>query len=80
MIESAVSSNRIEGVTVDETRIRPIILGKPHLRDRNKEEVRGYRNALKLIHEQGVKMPVSAETILKLHRLTRGEIWDAGHL
>lgn len=79
LIESAVSSNRIEGVTVDEARIRPIILGKPHLRDRNEEEVRGYRNTLKLIHEQGLKMSISEETILKLHRLTRGEIWDAGH-
>lgn len=61
LIESAVSSNRIEGVTVDEARIRTIILGKPHLRDRNEEEVRGYRNALKFIHEQGLKMPVSKE-------------------
>lgn len=52
---------------------------KPHLRDRNEEEVRGYRNALKLIHEQGIKMSISEESILKLHRLTRGEIWDVGH-
>jgi Fic family protein len=31
-----------------------------------------------LIHEQGVQLPVSKETILTLHRLTRGDIWDAG--
>lgn len=55
------------------------VLGKPLLHDQNEEEVRGYRDALQLIHEQGVKLPVSEETILKLHRLTRGEIWDAGH-
>jgi len=40
--------------------------------------VRGYRDALKLIHEGGTKLPVSEETLLKLHRLCRGEIWDAG--
>jgi Fic family protein len=78
IIESVVSSNRIEGVTVDQTRVRPIILGRAHLRDRDEEEVRGYRDALKLIHEQGRKLPVSAKTIRELHRLTRGEIWDAG--
>jgi len=78
IIESAVSSNRIEGVTVDQTRIRTIVFGKAILRDRDEEEVRGYRDALKLIHEQGKNLPVSEETILNLHRLCRGDIWDAG--
>jgi Fic family protein len=78
MIESAVSSNRIEGVTVDQARIRTIVFGKSILRDRDEEEVRGYRNALKLIHKQGKKLPISEETILNLHRLCKGEIWDAG--
>ena len=78
MIESAVSSNRIEGVTVDQARVRTIILGKPLLRDRSEEEVRGYRDALKLIHEQGKKLPISEATILNLHRLCKGEIWDSG--
>ncbi len=78
LIESAVSSNRIEGVEVDKSRIATIVFGKPLLRDRDEEEVRGYRQALTLIHEQGANLPVSEETILRLHRLTRGEIWDAG--
>ncbi|MBN1663185.1 MAG: Fic family protein [Deltaproteobacteria bacterium] len=78
LIESAVSSNRIEGVEVDKSRIATIVFGKPFLRNRDEEEVRGYRQALALIHEQGASLPVSEETILKLHRLTRGEIWDAG--
>ncbi len=78
LIESAVSSNRIEGVVVDQARIGTIVFGKSRLRDRNEEEVRGYRNALKLIHEQGARLSVTEETILELHRLTRGEIGDAG--
>ncbi|MBI5745390.1 MAG: Fic family protein [Nitrospirae bacterium] len=78
LIESVVSSNRIEGVTVDQTRIRTIVLGKSHLRSRDEEEVRGYRNALKTIHEQGAKLPVSEDTILRLHKLTKGGIGDAG--
>ena len=78
MIESAVSSNRIEGVTVDQARVRTVVLGKSPSRDRDEEEIRGYRDALKLIHHQGTKLPVSEETILNLHRMCRGEIWDAG--
>ena len=78
LIESAVSSNRIEGVNVDQARIGTVIFGKSLLRDRDEEEVRGYRDALKLVHEQGAKLPVAEQTIKKQHRLTRGDIWDAG--
>jgi Fic family protein len=78
MIESAVSSNRIEGVEIDASRVRTVVLGKPALRDRNEEEVRGYRDALKLIHESAKRLTVSEETILDLHRLCRGRAGDAG--
>jgi Fic family protein len=78
LIESAISSNRIEGVEVDKSRVATLIFGKPALRDRDEEEVRGYRDALKLIHESGAQLPISEATIKKLHRLCRGEIWDAG--
>ncbi len=78
LIESAISSNRIEGVEVDRSRVGTLIFGKPALRDRDEEEVRGYRDALKLIHESGAKLPISEATIKKLHKLCRGDIWDAG--
>jgi Fic family protein len=78
VIESAVSSNRIEGVQIETKRIAAVVLGKKLLRDRDEEEVRGYRQALKWIHEDGKDIPISEKTMLQLHRLTRGEIWDAG--
>jgi Fic family protein len=78
LIESAVSSNRIEGVDVDQKRIATVIFGKSLLRDRDEEEVRGYRNALKLIHEQGAKLAVSEDTVKKLHYLSRAGVGDAG--
>jgi len=78
LIESAVSSNRIEGVVVDKKRVGTIVFGKPLLRDRDEEEVRGYRDALKLIHEQAGQMAMSEDTILKLHALSRGQAGDAG--
>ena len=78
LIESAVSSNRIEGVEVDQSRIGTLMFGKPGLKDRDEEEVRGYRDALKWIHEQGAKLAITETTLLKLHKLCRGDIWDAG--
>ena len=73
LIESAVSSNRIEGVEVDQSRVGTLMFGKPALRDRDEEEVRGYRDALKLIHEKGAELPVSEATIKTLHKLSRGK-------
>jgi Fic family protein len=78
LIESAVSSNRIEGIEVDQKRVGTIVFGKAILRDRDEEEVRGYREALNHIHEKTTGIPVTEKTILQLHRMTRGEIWDAG--
>ena len=78
LIESAISSNRIEGVVVDQKRIATVIFGKTHLKDRSEEEVRCYRSALDWIHREGLKIPISEKTILKLHEMSRGEIWDAG--
>lgn len=56
LIESAVSSNRIEGVVADQARVGTIVFGHKQLRDRAEEEIRGYRDALKWIHEQGPKL------------------------
>ena len=79
LIESAVSSNRIEGVSVDPSRVRDVLVAeKPLFRDRDEEEVRGYRDALKRIHDGAARLPVSEATIRELHQLARGQIWDAG--
>jgi len=76
--QSAVSSNRIEGVEIDKARVGTVVFGHPVLKDRDEEEVAGYRDALNLIHTQGAKLPVTEDTILKLHKLSRGNVWDAG--
>jgi Fic family protein len=79
LIESAVSSNRIEGVAVEPSRIRDVLIApKPLFRDRDEEEVRGYRDALAWIHTGAAEITVSEETVLRVHATTRGQIWDAG--
>ena len=54
------------------------MFGSPVLRDRDEEEVRGYRAALDMIHRQGAALAVTESNIRQLHQLARGEIWDAG--
>jgi len=78
LIESAVSSNRIEGVHVDPKRVNAVILGRALLKDRDEEEVRGYRDALNLIHQDYASLDICDEVVRRLHQLARGSIWDAG--
>jgi Fic family protein len=72
LIESAESSNRIEGVTVERARLRPLVLGKTKPRDRSEEEVVGYRRALNWIHTQHQKLTITPQTCLRLHALAQG--------
>jgi Fic family protein len=78
LIESAESSNRIEGVTVDRERLKPLIIGHSKPRDCSEEEVSGYRKALDLIHKKQDTLRITPDLIKELHRLCRGESWDAG--
>lgn len=78
LIESAESSNRIEGVTIDYARLKPIIIGHSKPRDRSEEEVAGYRKALGIIHKKHQSLRITPVAIQELHRLCRGEAWDAG--
>lgn len=77
IVESAVSSNRMEGVEVEPGRVATVVFGRAPLRDRDEEEVRGYQEALSLIHA-GTITTVDEATILRLHRLCRGDVGDAG--
>lgn len=79
LIESAVSSNRIEGVALDASRLRDVLVApKPLFRDRDEEEVRGYRDALDWVHRDATRIEMSEESIRRLHAMARGQIWDAG--
>lgn len=78
LIESAVSSSRIEGVQVEQSRIGTLIFGKPTLQDRDEEEVRGYRDALDMIHRKREGVAMGEETVKHLHELVKSSEWDAG--
>lgn len=79
MVESALSSNRIEGVSIESSRIQSVLIAaSPLLRDRDEEEIRGYRDALAWIHEHSSEIPVAETSIKRMHAMARGQIWDAG--
>lgn len=78
LIQSTESSNRIEGVTVDPDRLRPLVLGGSKPRSRPEEEVQNYRRALNLIHTGAAGLPVTPETLRKLHATIQDGAGDAG--
>jgi Fic family protein len=78
IIESAISSNRIEGVEIDQKRVGTVVFGKGLLQDREEEEVRGYQSALSLIHSDSAELKISPATIKRLHGMIRPDSWDSG--
>lgn len=79
LIEGTESSNRIDGVTVELERVRPLVLGNGRPRDRSEEEIVGYRNAFSWVHGNHDKVPIEPETFKRLHALAQeGTIGDAG--
>jgi Fic family protein len=79
IIQSAESSNRIEGVTVAPERLRPVVLGQARPRDRSEEEVVGYRRALNWMFTRKGPIPVEPRVVLHLHKLAQGRLTgDAG--
>jgi Fic family protein len=79
MIQSAESSNRIEGVTVLANRLRPLVLGGAKPRDRSEEELAGYRRALDWIFNRKGSISITSDVIRRLHAFAQGgHSGDAG--
>jgi Fic family protein len=79
VIQSTESSNRIEGVEVEKSRLIPLVRGTVRARDRSEEEIVGYRKALNWIHRNYRTIDVSPSTVQQVHRLAQGGlISDAG--
>lgn len=79
IIQSAESSNRIEGVTVAPSRLKQVVLGASKPRDRSEEELAGYRRARDWIFRVKGPPAVTPDVIRKLHALAQGgHSGDAG--
>ncbi|MDF7640050.1 Fic family protein [Bifidobacterium sp. ESL0784] len=67
-IQSTDASNRIEGISTTNKRLAGIVSEKVSPRNRDEEEIAGYRDVLKTIHEDYAYIPLKPNVILQLHR------------
>lgn len=67
-VQSTEASNEIEGIRTTNTRLMQLIKDKTTPRNRDEEEIMGYRDVLNTIHENYEYIPISANYILQLHR------------
>lgn len=67
-IQSTDSSNKIEGIGTSDARLKQLVNKQTKPRDRNEEEIAGYRDILTIIHDSYTHIPLTAGVILQLHR------------
>lgn len=67
-IQSTGASNRIEGIYTTDERLNAIVRDKVKPRNRNEEEISGYRDVLATIHESYEYIAPRPNNILQLHR------------
>ena len=68
-IQSTEASNAIEGIVTTNTRIRQLVEEKTTPRNRDEQEIAGYRDALSIIHESFDVIPITRNYILQLHKI-----------
>ena len=67
-IQSTTSSNRIEGIATTDARMRELMSQKTVPRNRNEQEITGYRDVLATIHESHDFISITPNVLLQLHR------------
>ena len=67
-IQSTGASNRIEGIYTTDDRLNALVQDKVKPRNRNEEEISGYRDVLATIHESYEYIAPRPNNILQLHR------------
>ena len=68
-IQSTEASNAIEGIVTTNTRIRQLVEEKTSPKNRNEQEIAGYRDVLNIIHESFDAIPITQNYILQLHKI-----------
>ena len=66
-IQSTKSSNAIEGIYTNDARLNELMNKKAEPRNRNEEEIAGYRHVLDIIHENYAYIEFNKNDILTLH-------------
>ena len=67
-IQSTEASNKIEGIVTTDTRLKQLLAEKTSPRNRDENEIMGYRDVLNTIHESHDYIPIRPSYILQMHR------------
>ena len=68
-IQSTEASNAIEGIVTTNTRIKQLVTEKTTPKNKNEQEIAGYRDVLNVIHESFDAIPITKNYILQLHKI-----------
>lgn len=68
-VQSTEASNSIEGIVTTNTRVRQLVEEKTTPKNRNEQEIAGYRDVLSVIHESFDAIPITQNYILQLHKM-----------
>ena len=68
-VQSTEASNAIEGIVTTSTRIKQLVEEKATPKNRNEQEIAGYRDVLNIIHESFDAIPITQNYILQLHKI-----------
>ena len=68
-VQSTQASNAIEGIVTTNTRIRQLVAEKTAPRNRDEQEIAGYRDVLNIIHDSFDAIPLTRNYILQLHKI-----------
>ena len=69
MIKSTEASNEIEGIVTTSVRLKKLVEEKTKPRNRNEQEIAGYRDVLNIIHDSFDVIPISKNYILQMHKI-----------
>ena len=68
-IQSTEASNAIEGIVTTNTRVKQLVEEKTTPKNRNEQEIAGYRDVLNIIHKSFDTISISQNYILQLHKI-----------
>jgi Fic family protein len=68
-VQSTEASNAIEGIVTTSTRIKQLVEKKTTPKNRDEQEIAGYRDVLNIIHESFDAIPITQNYILQLHKI-----------
>lgn len=71
-VQSTEASNAIEGIVTTNTRIKQLLEEKTTPKNRDEQEIVGYRDVLNIIHESFDAIPITQNYILQLHKILYG--------